>query len=71
MTSHRFSLIVRAAVVAGALISTAACNDDVTAPRPARVPSGISAVDNPDLVKNATDAARRRSDHGKPGSTQR
>jgi len=55
MTSHRFSLITRrVAVVAGVLVSAAACSDDATAPHPARLPSGISAVDNPDLAKIAS-----------------
>ena len=42
----------RSAVVAGLIASTVACSDDTTAPKPApRVPAGISAVDNPDLLK--------------------
>src|SRR5215207_7188830 len=42
----------RAAVIAGVLLSAAACSDNATAPRPeARVPGVISAVDNPDLSK--------------------
>ena len=54
MTSHRFSPIARrTALVAGVLLTTAACSDDATAPQPARLPSGISAVDNPDLAKIA------------------
>ena len=54
MTSHRFSLIARrTALLAGVLLSAAACSDDATAPRAARLPSGISAVDNPDLGKIA------------------
>jgi hypothetical protein len=53
MNSNRFSpsLIARAAVLGGVLLS-AACTDDATAPQPARLPSGISAVDNPDLARN-------------------
>ena len=52
MTSHRFfsPIARRTALVAGILLSAAACSDDATAPQPARVPSGISAVDNPDLA---------------------
>jgi hypothetical protein len=54
MTSHRFSPIARrTALLAGVLLSAAACSDDATGPQPARLPSGISAVDNPDLVKIA------------------
>ena len=41
----------RALVLAAALISAAACSDEATAPQSARLPSGISAVDNPDLYK--------------------
>lgn len=55
MVSHLHSPILRwAAIVAGALLSTAACSDEATAPRKApRIPPAISAVDNPDLGKNA------------------
>ena len=54
MTSHRFSPIARrTALLAGILLSAAACSDDATGPQPARLPSGIAAVDNPDLVKIA------------------
>ena len=50
--NSRLTLIApRALVLAGALISAAACSDDATAPQSARLPSGISAVDNPDLYK--------------------
>jgi len=42
----------RAALVAGVILSAVACADEPTAPmRAAHVPSGISAVDNPDLIK--------------------
>ena len=53
MPSLAFSPIVRrSAVVAGLIASTVACSDDATAPRRTpRVPPGISAVDNPDLIK--------------------
>lgn len=45
----------RTAVVAGIVISAVACSDEATAPeRAPRVPPGISAVDNPDLIKIAT-----------------
>lgn len=59
MTSHRFSPIARrTALLAGVLLSAAACSDDATAPRRGpRLPSGISAVDNPDLAVG-TDAGR-------------
>jgi len=54
MTSHRFSPIARrTALLAGVLLSAAACSDDATAPQRVRLPSGISAVDNPDLAKIA------------------
>lgn len=53
MNAHRLTLIARQAVVlASALISATACRDDATAPQPTRLPSGISAVDNPDLARN-------------------
>lgn len=52
MTSHRFSLSARAAVVAGA-VTLAACSDDATSPNRTRLlPGNISAVDNPDLSRN-------------------
>jgi len=52
MLSLAFSRTARrSAVVAGLIASTVACSDEATAPRQsARVPSGISAVDNPDLM---------------------
>jgi hypothetical protein len=55
MTSHLLSpMLRRTAVVASALLTTAACSDEPTsARRAARVPPGISAVDNPDLGKNS------------------
>ena len=46
----------RTAVVAGIIVSaasTVACSDSATAPYVARLPQGISAVDNPDLGKIA------------------
>ena len=51
MNSHRFTLIAHRALMLGALLTSTACSDDATAPQPARLPSGISAVDNPDLYK--------------------
>ena len=42
----------RASLVAGVILSAVACSDEATAPpRTPRVPPGISAVDNPDLIK--------------------
>ena len=51
MTSRLTLNATRVLALAGALISATACSDDATAPQSARLPGGISAVDNPDLYK--------------------
>ena len=55
MSSFRLTRIAcSTAVLAVALVLTTACSDEATAPQSTRLPSGISAVDNPDLAKNLT-----------------
>ena len=47
-------VVRRSAVVAGVIISAAACSDEATAPKAGpRVPESISAIGNPDLGKAA------------------
>ena len=47
-------IVRRSTIVAGVIISAAACSDEATAPKAeSRVPTSISAIGNPDLGKSA------------------